>query len=149
MSTENELRPRDHAEAVAHFRVKIIGELTARELSRGELADGLRRLAERKFRPPGSAVSRSYGLSTLERWYHRYRRFGLSGVTPKPRSDRGFGKALTDAERDLLLAVRRDNRHLSAKAILRALVKKGLVRKDVLSENSLRRLYRAHGIAQI
>jgi hypothetical protein len=32
------LRPRDHTEAVALFRAQVIGALTRRELTRGELA---------------------------------------------------------------------------------------------------------------
>lgn len=146
MTNETKLEPRDHTEAVAHFRVRVIGELTARELTHGELAASLRELSQRRFRPPESAVSRTYAVPTLERWYHGYRRHGLAGVTPKPRSDRGYGQELTAAERQLLLDIRREHPSMSTKVIVRALVKKGLLRQDVISLNSLRRLYRAHGL---
>src|SRR5690606_11930378 len=56
---------------------------------------------------------------------------------------------LTDAECKLLLEVRRDHRAQSTKAIVRALVKEGRLRKDVISLNSLRRLYRAHGLERV
>ena len=46
------LKPKDHVEAVALFRAQVIGPLTARELTRGELAAELRRLSETSFRPP-------------------------------------------------------------------------------------------------
>lgn len=146
MKNEKEIRPRDHAEAVAHFRVQVIGQLAARELSHGELAEELRSLSQQRFRAPGSALTRTYSVPTLERWYHDYRRFGLSGLSPKRRSDCGYCQRLTEAERKLLLAIRRDNRALSVKMIVRALVKKGLLRQDAVSQNSIRRLYRAHGL---
>src|SRR5690606_14311608 len=149
MNNKTELEPRCHAEAVALFRVKIIGELTARDLSHGELAVSLRDLSEKRFRPPKSAVTRTYGVSTLERWYHRYRKHGVAGLTPKSRSDRGYAQKLTDAECKLLLEVRRDHRAQSTKAIVRALVKEGRLRKDVISLNRLRRLYRAHGLERV
>lgn len=49
-----ELKPKDHAEAVALFRSEIIGALTRRELDRGELREELVRLAERRYRAPGA-----------------------------------------------------------------------------------------------
>lgn len=146
MKNETKLEPRDHAEAVALFRVKVIGELTARELSYGELAVALRELSQKNFRAPEAEVTRKYGVSTLERWYHGYRTRGLAGVTPKPRSDRGYGQNLTHTERKLLLEVRDANRSLSTKAIVRALTRRGLLRQDIISLNSLRRLYREHGL---
>lgn len=146
MTEEMRLRPRDHAEAVALFRVQVIGELAARVLNHGDLANSLRELAERRFRPPGRDVSRTYSVATLERWYHRYRKHGIAGVTPKPRSDRGYGRALTEPEQRLLLAVREEHRSMSTKVIVRGLVGKGVLRKGVISLNSVRRLYRAHGM---
>ncbi len=143
---DTELTPRDHAEAVAHFRVKIIGELSARELSHGDLAAGLRELATRRFRPPGSPVTRSYSVPTLERWFHRYRSKGVDGLRPKPRADQGYAQQLTEAERELLLATRRDHRSISVKTLVRTLVTKGLLREGITSQNSLRRLFRANGL---
>ena len=64
------LVPRDRAEATALFRAQVIGALTRSALSRGELAAELRKLAERKYRPPGSRATKCYGVSTLERWYY-------------------------------------------------------------------------------
>lgn len=149
MNDETKISPRSHAEAVALFRVQVIGELAARELSHGELAGALRALSQKRFRAPESEVTRSYGVSTLERWYHSYRKHGVKGVTPKARSDRGYGQMLSEEERKLLLQVRSEHRALSSKAIVRALVKQGGLRKDIISLNSLRRLYRAHALERL
>lgn len=146
MQNETKLEPRHHAEAVALFRAQVIGALSARELSHGDLAAALRELSHKRFRPPESTASRTYAVPTLERWYHGYRKRGLAGVTPKPRSDRGYGQKLTHTERKLLLETRDENRSLSTKAIVRALTRRGLLRQDIISLNSLRRLYRAHGL---
>lgn len=46
------LRPHDHAAAVALFRAEVVGALARRELSRGELAAEIRKLAKLRFRSP-------------------------------------------------------------------------------------------------
>jgi len=64
------LRPHDHAEAVALFRAEVVGALARRELSRGELAAEIRKLAKLRFRPPGRRATKVYGASTLQRWLY-------------------------------------------------------------------------------
>jgi len=93
---------------VALFRAQVIGPVLARgTLGRGELADALRELAAERFRPPGSDVSRSYGVSTLERSYYRSRDGGLAALRPRPRSDRGAAQKLAPEARQLVLDIRR------------------------------------------
>ena len=138
--------PRDHAEAIALFRAQVIGELLLCEhASHGELAEAIRQLAARPVRAPGAEVARCYSAPTIQRWYYAYRRHGLAGLRPTSRSI-GNGRALTDAERELLLAVRRDHPRVSATLILRTLVADGRLRKGVLSGQTLRRLYRSEGL---
>jgi hypothetical protein len=83
------LHPRDHGEAVAHFRHAIIGALSARDLSRGELAVALRALTQQRHRPPEADGTRSYSVPTLERWYYAFRTGGMDALRPAARSDRG------------------------------------------------------------
>ena len=59
------LMSKDHAEAVAIFRSEIVGSLTRRELTRGELRLALSGLTQERFRPPGAAHTRRFGLRTL------------------------------------------------------------------------------------
>ena len=136
------LVPRDHAEAVALFRAEIIGALARSELSHGELAAEIRKLAERKVRPPGRRATKCYGASTLERWYYAYRRGGLAALRPDARSDRGRARELTPAQRELLLDVRREHPTASAPLILRTLVLDGRLAKGAVSVSTVTRLFR-------
>jgi putative transposase len=97
-----ELKPKDHAEAVALFRSEIVGALTRRELDRGELREELGRLAQRRYRPPGAKATRKYASSTLERWLYRYKKGGLEALRPAPRSDRGRARELTQSNASFL-----------------------------------------------
>jgi len=146
---KEELGPKDHAEAVALFRSSVVGSLSCREMGRGDLAEDLRVLSERRFRPPGSLITRSFAVSTLERWYYAHRSGGLAALHPKPRSDRGFAKGVTEEQRTLLLDIRRSFPGASVPVILRTLVADGRLQKGALSASTVRRLYREAGLDRV
>jgi len=141
--------PKDHREAVALFRSQIIGWLAALVLSRGELREELLRLSQMRFRPPGAIRSRSYSVSTLERWLSSYRSGGLEALKPKERKDKGRAKELTDQQRELLLEIRREYPRASVPLILRTLVTEGRLKKDEVSAATIRRLFVEHGLDRV
>lgn len=136
------LVPRDHQEAVALFRASVIGALARSELSHGELAAEIRKLAEKRWRSPGRRATKQYGISTIERWLYAYRGGGLDALKPDPRSDRGRARELTDEQRELLLDIRREHPDASAKLIVRTLVLDGRLPKDAVSLSTVTRLFR-------
>ncbi|MCA9633891.1 MAG: DDE-type integrase/transposase/recombinase [Myxococcales bacterium] len=149
MRREDELTPRDHAEAVALFRAQVIGDLAARQLDHGELAAELRERSLQRFRAPGSPVTRTYSVPTLERWLYRLRAGGVKALRPQQRSDAGAARVLDDVTKSLLLDIRREHPSLSAALIMRTLVRKGRIAPGELSVNTLRRLYREHGLERL
>lgn len=142
----DELKPKDHAEEVALFRATVIGSLGCREMNRGDLSSAFRELSKQRFRPPAAIRTRTYAVSTLERWYYAHRAGGLAALRPKLRSDRGFAQSLTDEQRDLLLEIRRHYPHASVPLILRTLVADGRLDKGAASAATVRRLYGDHGL---
>ena len=145
-----QLAPKDTAESLAIFRAQVIGPLLTRVfVSHGDLADAIRALSRELHRPPTSSASRRYSEATLERWYYRFRKHGLAGVTPRRRSDVGHARELTDAQRDLLLAIRREHPTTSVALILRTLELDGRLAKNAVSLSTLRRLYREHGLDRV
>jgi transposase InsO family protein len=145
----SELKPKDHAEAVALFRSEIVGALTRRELDHGELREELERLSQKRYRPPGAKTTRRYAASTLERWLYRYKKGGLDALRPEPRSDRGRARELTPEQRELLLDIRREHRAASVSLILRTLVAEGRLNEGAVSAATVRRLYAEHGLDRI
>ena len=146
----DEMRPKDDREAVALFRAQLLGPLLCRgALERGELAELLRALADERVRPPGSDITRTYSVPTLERWYYAYRRGGLPALHPQRRSDRGHGQQLTVEQRELLLDIRRQRPRVSAALILRTLEADGRLDRGQISESTVRRLFVEHGLDRI
>ncbi len=142
------LTPKDHAETVALFRAEIVGGLTRRTFARGELAAELRALSEKKFRPPGADCTKLISVPTLERWYYAYKGGGLDALRPQPRTQ-GHALELTADQRELLLDIRREHPSASAALIVRTLVADGRLRKDQLSDPTLRRHYLDHGLDRV
>ncbi len=125
---DDELRPKDAAEEVALFRAQVLGPVLCRgALDHGEMPEALRELSAQPVRPPGAARTRTYAVSTLERWYYANRDGGLIALRPRPPSDRGHAQALTDAQRKLLVAIREAHPRVSAALILRTLVTDGRI----------------------
>jgi transposase InsO family protein len=143
------LTPQDHAEATALFRSEIVGALTRRELDRGELAQALAELSEKRFRPPESKSTKAYSTATLERWYYAYKSGGLEALRPSPRSDRGRCRDLTPEQRKLLAAIREEHPSASVPVILRTLVAEGRLDKDAISASSVRRFYQEKGLDRL
>lgn len=141
--------PKDRAEAIALHRAMIIGALAKSKLSHGELARELRALSKRRYRRPGDKLSRTYGVSTLERWLYDYREGGLSALRPWRRKDAGRGRALTAEQRELLLAIRAEHRNASVPLILRTLVLAKVFSPDTASPQTVRRLYRQSGLPRL
>jgi transposase InsO family protein len=140
------LKAETHAEAVAIFRATVLGPVMHRELARGQLAAELRALSQQRFRPPDANSTRTYAVSTLERWLYAYRESGLEGLQPEPRGDRGYAQELTEQERELLLDIRREYSDASVPLILKTLVGEGRLDAGKVSDPTVRRLYAAHGL---
>jgi transposase InsO family protein len=144
-----ELKPKNHAEAVAVFRHAVIGPLLARDLSRGELAAAVRAVANERFRVPGATRTRSYAVPTLERWYYAYRRGGIDALRPKERSDRGRGRLLTPELKELLCAIRREHPSASAALIVRTLEADGRLDAGTVKPGTVRKLFRQRGLDRV
>jgi putative transposase len=140
------IEPTDHDEAVAIFRASVIGPVMHRELAHGQLSPELRKLSQERFRPPGAKNTRTFAVSTLERWLYAYRAEGLDGLRPQRRSDCGYAQELSDEERELLLDIRREHPDASVPLILKTLIDEGRIEEGKISEPTLRRLYAAEGL---
>lgn len=143
------LVPEEHGERLALFRSQVIGPIVHRALTRGDLREALEQLATQSFRPPGSPRTRTFSVPTLERWYYGFRKGGAAALVPKPRKDRGRARALSDEEKQLVCDLRREHPSASAELIVRSLVGKGKLGKEVVSATTVRRLLAERGLDRV
>lgn len=80
----------------ARFRFSVIAPLLAAPPFKGEVRAALRELMEKTFRHPVTGEPVRFGLSTLERWYHKARQATdpVGELRQRPRSDRGEHRSL-------------------------------------------------------
>ncbi|MFO0757060.1 MAG: helix-turn-helix domain-containing protein [Byssovorax sp.] len=142
------LSPKNHAEEVAIFRHGLIGELASSELDHGALVEGLRRLSEQRVRPPGSDITRTYSITTYERWLYAFKGGGLDALIPRARSDRGRGLGLDPELRALLLDIRREHADISVPLILRTLRADGRIGPEVTACTVRSHVRRARALPQ-
>ena len=83
----------DKVEKIALFRYGLIAPLVLETLPRGELTRRAQQIAARLYDIPHSA-RRQVSVDTLLDWTLRYRRNGLTALTPNPRQDRGQTRAV-------------------------------------------------------
>jgi transposase InsO family protein len=133
------------AEAIALFRLGIVGDLLARDLAPGELRDELVARAAQRHRPPGATSSRSYHWKTLQSWYYAAKQGGHRRLVPASRR-KGFATALSPEKRALLVQIRREHPSAAAGLILDVAVRQNIVAKDEVSPSTLRRLFAAAGV---
>lgn len=146
MTDLSDLKPKDRAEAIALFRSEIIGGVARRELEHGDLEQALTELSQQRFRSPFGRGSRSFSVPTLQRWLYAYKQGGLEALRPRCRRDKGRGRELTEAQRQLLLDIRRENPDVATSVILRTLFADGRLDKGKISQTTVRRLYQEHGL---
>lgn len=140
------LTPKDDAEAIALYRSEIVGSLTRRELDRGQLAEALAELSQQRFRAPRAHSPRTYSVPTLERWYYAYKDGGLEALRPRPRADRGRGREMPAALRDLLVDIRQEHSSASVPLILQTLEADGRLEPGTVSASTVRRFFAERGL---
>jgi transposase InsO family protein len=135
------------AEEMAVFRHSIVGDLVASELDRGDLQRELKERARKRYRPPGAQASRTYHWKTLQDWFYRCRAEGLQALAQRSRSI-GHALALDEGQRELMLDMRREHTTASTDLLLAEAVRNGVIPEGAVSEPTLRRLYRDHGLGR-
>jgi putative transposase len=143
----DQLTPKNHGEEVAVFRHGLIGQIALRSLTHGERTALLRGLSAQRVRPPGCDTTRCYSIPTLERWLYKFKRGGLEALVPNARADKGRGRDLDPAVRDLLCDIRREHPEVSVTLIVRTLRADGRIGPEV-TVCTVRRMFAERGLVR-
>jgi putative transposase len=134
---------------IALFRFGLISALVGRKgLSRGEQEACLTRMIKQEWDIPGSARS-SIARSTVLRWLALYQQSGerLESLEPKPRKDRGRGRALDAEIEAAVIRLRKENPAVSLPVFFKLAQPRGIFGAGrTPSKDSLYRLFKRHGL---
>ena len=136
-----------HIDAMALFRLSILGPLASRErFESGELKTLINTLSQQTYRlPSGDAVQ--FGEKTIERWYYRWKKLGIEGLAPVQRSDKHscqWDKTIQEA----IIQCKKDNPARSINTLIHCLELEGKVQKGSLSRATVHRLLKRHDLSK-
>lgn len=87
---------------------------------------------------------------TIQTWYSRYKKDGITVVHPRNRCDKGVPRKMTVAEVseaiDQARKYFRDGKPSNIAAIYRACIERGLIQRAEIAPNTFRRVVKAHGL---
>ena len=134
----------DAKQAVALWRLGVLGPLTSARLEHGDRRRYFAEAAERTHeQPDGTRVQLS--VRTIEAWYYAYRRGGFHALFPHDRADRGKSRVISAEIAEHILRVKRERPRRSIPRIIRLLERAGLVRAGELHRSTVHRLLAAQG----
>jgi putative transposase len=136
----------DDKQAIALWRLGVLGPLTSARLEHGDRQRLFQEAAARVHeRPDGTRVQLS--VRTIESWYYAYRRGGFPALFPHDRSDQGQSRAIPAEVAEQILRVKRERPRRSIRRIIRMLERAGIVGPGTLHRSSVHRLLTTAGIS--
>jgi transposase len=102
-------------------------------------------LAQQEYAIPGS-FKRYFAEKTIQTWYYAWRRDGIDGLVPKPRSDRGQSKLSPDVQAAILRA-KQENPKRSIAQIIELVHTTEQVDPGILNKSNVHRLLQAHNLS--
>jgi putative transposase len=93
--------------------------------------------------------SRQFTWRTIQTWFYRYKNHGITGMTNRPRSDKGQARKVTPEE--LLEALKAAQSHFTNKrsnkrALYRFCIEQGLLQPDRIAQTTFYRFIREYGL---
>jgi putative transposase len=91
--------------------------------------------------------ARQFTWRTIQTWFYRYKNYGITGMTPQPRSDKGETRKVTPEE--LLEAINAakphfHNKRINKNAIYRFCIENGLLQRDRIAPTTFYRFIREY-----
>jgi transposase InsO family protein len=136
----------DDKQAVALWRLGVLGPLTSARLEHGDRRRYFAEAASRTHeRPDGTRVQIS--ARTIEAWYYAWVRGGFRALFPEDREDRGKSRAICPEIAEHVLRAKRERPRRSIRRITRMLERAGIVRAGELRRSTVHRLLLFHGVS--
>ncbi len=136
----------DRRRRIALFRQKVIGEIEAPKLERGEISARIGELAAKSFEPPWGG-ERCFSERTLWSWWSAFKREGLAGLVPCSRKS-GPREVPPDILEAAVKMRTKEAAWRSTSTVIDVLEKQGLVAPGKLKRSTLDRHLAAAGASR-
>lgn len=128
----------DLRQKVALFRYSLIAPLVTNTFSQATAKEYLQEITAKKLDTPAE-TNVEYSPSTIKDWLRLYRKYGIDGLYPKSRSDKGTSRRLSTEAKNFILACKSEMPKRSAKSIYHELIAKGYISFDSVCLSTVQR----------
>lgn len=129
---------------IAHFRFALIAPVIQGTFFESSAAAYYRKVTQKPLTlPDGSTFL--YNPKTLEKWTEHYKKFGMDGLMPKTRSDKGFSRALPDTAIEEIFRLKDQFPKLNATQIYFRLVEDAFI-PSTISVAAVQRFIKKHDL---
>jgi len=123
---------------IALFRYSLIAPIIAGTVSQDTVKEYLQDICAKKYETPDGS-SKEFAPATIKEWLHKYRLYGIDGLYPKNRCDKGKSRKIFEELRNLIIELKLSNPKATAKSIYYTLLAKGHITMDAISLSTIQR----------
>ena len=124
-------------QSIALFRYSLIAPLITETFTQSSAKEYLKEISAKKYDTP--LGHKEYAPETIKEWLRLYRRYGIDGLYPKVRSDKGKPRSLPDDAKEFIISSKINSPKRSAKSIYQELIAKGYASFDNISLSTVQR----------
>ncbi len=124
-------------QSIALFKYSLIAPLVTETFTQATAKEYLEEISAKRYDTPQG--TKEYAPETIKEWLRLYRKFGIDGLYPKVRSDKGKPRNLPDDAKEFIISSKVNSPKRSAKSIYQELIAKGYVNYDQISLSTVQR----------
>lgn len=122
----------------ALFRYSLIAPIIAGTVSQDTIKEYLQDICGKKYETP-DGNSKEFAPATIKDWLRKYRLYGIDGLYPKSRCDKGKPRKIFGDLKSLIIGLKLSNPKATAKSIYYTLLAKGHITMDTISLSTIQR----------
>jgi len=105
-----------------------------------------KKAVEQRYIVPGQSQPRKFSWVTLKKWLYLYRRYGLDGLKPSFRADRGKSRKIVTEVQEKITEICSSRNLKTVSNLYRYLVQEKIITADTFTEVTLRNFMKANSI---
>jgi putative transposase len=123
---------------MALFKYSLIAPLITETFTQGSAKEYLTDVCSRGYDTP-DGKQKEFAPATLKDWLRLYRMYGIDGLYPKKRSDRGKPRKLPAAAKEYIVDAKTSLPKKTAKAVYHELIARGYIHYNDISLSTIQR----------
>lgn len=135
----------EYAKLVAQVRFSLIAPIVSGTYTDYSITAYFERISQHEVEWPDDS-KRKFSAATLKEWLHNYRKYGIDGITPKPRLDAGMVRKLTENHKEYINQLLIEFPKITGVIVYETMINKGLITQNDVSVDTVQRYIKKSSI---